>query len=382
MKLADEFEDKELKDRLPVLYMTIGVIAFVVLVFVIVLCVNVPKQKDKRVTLTDILTAQDKKEEEKDPIIDELGIGQSALTSDQLDFWDMYKKDEEIPDAASQTEILTMEEKIEKNARDLLEEENTEDLSEGGTKTMVLRPDGTEQWIMINAYITKNALKKEGFVYEEPIMKYYDQGEKQSSLGIFLDETCGTVIFDKVKNSGIDFVMLRVGFRGYESGQISYDEKFDEYARGATQAGLKIGVYFESQATNAEEATEEAQIVVASLLEREVTYPVALRMGEANHDTARTDMLAKSQVTEIANIFCQYIQDSGYHGLVYGNKYWLLRRMDLTILNGYDIGLIQEGQAPDYPYEMALWQYQNQGKIDGIACEVPLCISFIDYSKK
>lgn len=387
MKLSDEFEDQDAKKRLPMLYMTIGVIAFISLVFVVVLCVNLPKnsKKSESVTLTDILTNTGKEEEKRDPILDELGVGESTLTSDELDFWNMYKDDESLKVNGADKSELTKEERIEKNAEALLEqekEEEPEDLSENGTKTKVIRPDGSEQWVMINAYITKNDYKKEGFVYEEPIMKYYLDGEKLSTLGVVLNEDCGNVDFSLLKKAGVEYVMLRVGYRGYETGNLSLDSRFDEYDVAAKQAGIKVGAYFESQAISVEEAEEEAQLVVGNLMERSIAYPVAIKLGVVKNDTSRTDNLTKGQITDITNQFCKYVEDCGYRGMVFGSKYWLLRRLDLTLLGQYDIWLSQDEEVPDYPYQFDFWQYQNSAKIDGVSCEVPLCISFVDYSKK
>lgn len=391
MKLSDEFEDQESKNRLPVIYMAIGIVAFASLVFVVVLCMNYKEKPHKSVTITDILTVQDEinaQKSDRDPILDELGVGESTLTSDQLDFWNMYKDDKtETNDAIS--DGMTKEERIEKNAEELLkqeeeakQQEQEEDLSENGTKTLVVRPDGSEQWIMINAYIPKNDYKKEGFVYEEPIMKYFDQGDKKSSVGVILNEEAGNVDFSKLKKEGIEYVIVRIGYRGYESGTIYYDERFDEYERGAEQAGLRVGAYFESQAITVEEAEEEAQAVIGNLMERSITYPVALQFGVVSNDKARTDDLTKSQITEITNHFCQMVEDSGFQAMVYGSKFWLLRRLDLTQMGDYDICLMQEGETPDYPYGFDLWQYDNSAKLDGVEQEVPLSISFIDYSKK
>lgn len=380
MRLTDDFDDKNDRSGLPVLYMAVGVIGFIVLVFCIVLAVN---QKDKNkgrgaATLSQMQQAQAESEAQMQ---NEPDIGESTLTADQLDFWNMYKDDEPVSDNSA-----ARNEQYEKNAQKLLEEElkkqQEEDLSEGGTKTMVVRPDGTEQWIMINSYLDKNTYQQVGFVYEEPEMKYYENGDKASYLGVDISKENGKPDFNKMKKDGVDFVMVRIGYRGYESGTIVLDEEYFDNIQKANDAGLAVGVYFESQAITVEEALEEAEFVITNLIEMRVTYPVVFDLGLVANDTSRIDNLPKTQLTEITNAFCNRIKEVGYKPMVYGNKYWLLRKIDLTMLGDFDIWLSQNGETPDYPYEFAMWQYSGNGSVSGISGDVNMNISFIDYSQK
>lgn len=379
MRLTDEFDDKNDKSGLPVLYTAVAVIGFIVLIFCVVLVMNSKDNKSKgNGQLASTQTEQIQAEEQN---ADGLGIGESTLTSDQLDFWDMYKEDAPVSDNS-----LALNELYEKNAQKLLEEEQKkleeEDLSEGGTKTMIVRPDGTEQWIMINSYLNKNTYQEAGFVYEEPVMKYFDNGAKASYLGVDISKENGTVDFKKLKKDGVDFVMVRIGYRGYESGNIILDEEYFDNIQLANEAGLAVGVYFESQATTVEEALEEAEFVITNLIEMRVTYPVVFDLGLVSNDTSRIDNIPKTQLTEITNAFCERVKEVGYKPMVYGNKYWLLRKIDLTMLGDYDIWLSQSGELPDYPYEFAMWQYTNTGSVSGISGDVNMNISFIDYSQK
>lgn len=380
MKLTDEFEDKKDKTGLPVLYMTIGVIAFMAIVFCIVVAGNAGRYP--RVTSGEkALQRENSQVMQTEPGTEEQGMGTNTLTSDQLDFWDMYKEDVPVSNNS-----VSKSEQYKKNAKELLEEEQKkleeDDLSEGGTKTKVIRPDGTEQWIMINTYLNKNGYKESGFVYEEPVLKYYENGTKASYLGVDIDEDAGNVNFSAMKKAGVDFVMLRLGYRGYESGQIFMDEQYFDYIQAANEAGLDVGIYFRSQAITPKEAMEEAEFVIANLVEMRVTYPVVFDMGLVENDTARIENLPKMQITEIANVFCRRIKEVGYEPMVRGNKYWLLRKIDLTQLGDYDIWLSQSGEVPDYPYEFAMWQYTTDGSVDGISGDVNMDISFIDYGQR
>lgn len=379
MKLTDDFNDGNEKSGLPVLYTAVGVVAFIVLVFCIVLAVNSKGNKSK--SSGQLASTQTEKTQTQETGTDALGIGESTLTSDQLDFWDMYKEDTPVSDNSA-----ALNELYQKNAQKLLEEEQKkleeEDLSEGGTKTMVTRPDGTEQWIMINSYLDKNTYQETGFVYEEPVMKYFDNGTKASYLGVDISKENGSVDFTKLKKGGVDFVMVRIGYRGYESGNIVLDEEYFDNIQLANDAGLAVGVYFESQATTVEEALEEAEFVVTNLIEMRVTYPVVFDLGLVANDSSRIDNIPKTQLTEITNAFCNRVKEVGYEPMVYGNKYWLLRKIDLTMLGDFDIWLSQNGELPDYPYEFAMWQYSQTGSVSGISGDVNMNISFIDYSQK
>ena len=131
-----------------------------------------------------------------------------------------------------------------------------------------------------------------------------------------------------------------------------------------------------------EEAREEAEFVIMNLVEMRVTYPVVFDLGLVANDTSRIDNLPKTQLTEITNAFCGRIKEVGYKPMVYGNKYWLLRKIDLTMLGDYDIWLSQNGETPDYPYEFSMWQYKSDGSVSGISGDVNMNISFVDYSQK
>lgn len=386
MRLTDDFQDDEGTNKLPLLYMTIGIITFLVFVVILVIGLNEKNTPKMKGVYDNSVQTEDVYDSASNDLLTELGIGQSTLTSDQLDFWNMYKDDRTQLGQQVSANTLTKDELYEKNAQKLLEEEqekaSEEDLSEGGTKTMVKRPDGSEQWIMINAFIPKNNYEDVGFVYEEPVMKYFHDGAKQSYLGAMIKDDDGIVDFDALRKAGIEFVMLRVGYRGYESGEISADKNYYENFQKALNASLKVGVYFESMAINEEEALQEAEFVMNNLAEMQVSYPIVYKLGDVPNVTNRTEYLTKAEISQFANVFGERVLQSGLHPMVYGSKYWLLRKMDLTLMNKYDIWLSQEGDKPDYPYEFTMWQYNNAAKIDGISNDIPLMISFVDYAKR
>lgn len=381
MKLTDDFENENnIKSGVSLGGMIAGIMAFMIILVAVVLIANKPKGPGR----SPLADNQDQRPEVvsvsvNDEADSEYPIGESTLVSDDLDFWNMYKVDVELDKSLDHTA-----ERYAENLKEMEEEEKEEDLSQNGTKTEVIYPDGTSQWVMINAYIAKNSYDYTGLVYEEPYMRYYADGKKASRQGVKIDDSCGTVNFVQVEEDGIDYCIIRIGKRGYATGAISLDENYLTYMKEAKEAGLGIGVSFYSQAVNEAEAIEEANLVVQALQQAEIKpeYPVIFDMELVNNDSSRTEKLTKNQLTEITKAFCNTISQNGYTPAVYGNKYWLLRKLDLTQLSGYNIWLSKEGDVPDYPYEFAMWEYKQDAKIDGIAGNVSLSISFIDYEMR
>ena len=380
MGLTDDFNSDENKTGLPVIYMSVGVISFILFILCVVLVMNREERYSERAR-----AAAEKKQQEaliEEEKASDLELGESTLTSDQLDFWDMYKDDSSD---LGETKTLS-ENDYGKKAQALREEEGElekeKDLSEGGTKTKVTLPDGSEQWIMINAYIARNKYDYVGMVSQEPLMKYYENGQKISYMGVDVSKSTGAVNFEQLKNAGIEYAMIRLGSRGYSTGQLSLDENYITNMEDAKSAGLSLGVTFYSQAVTVEEAAEEAELVIANLADYNITYPVVFHMDLISNDKARTDTLSKMQLTEIAAAFCDRIAEAGYTPMIYGNKYWLLRKVDLTKLGKYEIWLSQSEDIPDYPYTFSMWQYTQNGKIPGITGEANLSISFVNYDMR
>ena len=160
------------------------------------------------------------------------------------------------------------------------------------------------------------------------------------------------------------------------------DEMFYENVRKATEAGMDIGVTFFSQAITKEEALEEATRVIEGLQGFTVVYPVAFDMEYVSNDTARVQELSKEAKTEIAIAFMDAVRQAGYKTVLYGDKEWLIRRVDLSKLIGYDVWLSQEQDTPDYPYKYTMWEYTKSAKLDGMDEPADLSICFIDYASK
>ncbi len=379
MKLTDDFENDNIKSGISLGGMLAGVITFMIILVAVVIMVNKPKGGRQNQVLEPYPAQETETASVSENDDEDYPVGESNLVSDDLDFWNMYKEDVELDKSLDHTG-----DRYAQRLEELEEEEKEEDLSENGTKTEVILPDGTSQWVMINAFIQKNNYDYIGLVYEEPFMRYYADGKKISKQGIKIDNSYGAIDFKSVEEAGIDYCIIRIGKRGYATGAVSMDTNYLDYMKQAKEAGLGVGIYFYSQAANEEEAVEEATLVLQALQDAEIKpdYPIVFDMEMAANDSSRIEGLTKNQLTAITKAFCTTIKQGGYIPAVYGNKYWLLRKLDLTQLSEYNIWLSQEKDAPDYPYQFAMWEYKQDAKISGITGNVSMSISFIDYEMR
>ncbi len=307
-------------------------------------------------------------------------ISGSTLTSDQLDFWDMYQEENIVQDPSASTDSSEVKNSNQNKSSDNATDPGTED--EHRNQTQITKEDGTQEWLTINPYLTKHTYDFSGLVLKGSVMEYYEDSRKISKAGIDISKEQGLIDFNKVKKAGIDFVMIKAGARGYGSGQLILDENFEKNLQGATQAGLETGVYFFSQAVTETEAVEEASLVLTSLKETKLIYPIVFDMESIKGDTARIDSLKKEDRTKIAKAFLETVKTAGYKTMIYGDKEWLLTKINLSTLSEYDIWLSQEADIPDYPYKFSIWQYSFNGTVDGISGKVDMNISFIDYEAK
>lgn len=207
---------------------------------------------------------------------------------------------------------------------------------------------------------------------------YVDEnGEVISRLGVDVSKYQGDVDWKKVKETGIDFTILRLGFRGYgEAGKLAVDEYFEKNIKGALDAGLEVGVYFFSQAVSCEEAEEEAAFVLDHIKDYSVTGPVIFDTEEIKDDTARTDCLTKEQFTDHCIAFCSEIEKAGYRPMIYANMKWMAFTLELERLEDYEKWYADYEAVPQNPYAFTIWQYTEKGKIPGIEGSVDLNIWF------
>ena len=405
--MADEYEQEQ-GSNMTLIYMALVMSTVILVVVGLMFLVNKPTRGSKVNHAQQIAAA--KEVSQTQAVVDSVNalVSGSTLTSNQLDIWnlpDTGRKDDAIVDngkngtvtnqTTGKTVIEGSKSQDSENTAEALTQGKTEvydmtkkesmqdsDEMDDGKHTLVTYQDGSTEWVEINDKLAANSYDTAKFVYQNPQMKYYVNGKQASWFGVDISSKQGIVDFEKLKKAGVDFVMIKVGGRGYSSGNIVLDSSYKDYMNGAKNAGLGIGVYFYSQAVDKDEACEEAETLLELIKDYPVKYPVVFDMESVEGDMARTDALDVSTRTELARIFLKTIKAEGYTPMLYGDKEWLVTKLDLEKLQDYDVWLSQEADTPDYPYEYTMWQYNKSGTVSGISGTAGLNISLVNYSGK
>lgn len=385
-------EDEPRSTGHSVVYMVIGVSAFVLILLLSVMKNN--KKDNHREYVQD--TMQQQQQEETATALEKTEP-ERKLRAEDLSFWDMYpveeEKDEKPKNQAKEQEGMSSssmessgtkeDEKTQEND-DKKDEVVQEDPSMDGKHTLVKNVDGTEEWVLISPYLEKNTYDFTNLSETANLRKYTDNGKKISYVGVDVSKHNGVINFRGIKAAGVDYVMIRLGARGYSTGQLSLDDNFVENIEAAIEMDLDIGVYFYSQAINQEEATQEANFVIQNLApyKEHINYPVAFDMERVPNDKARIDGLSRDDKTSITATFLSGVQAAGYIPMLYGNKEWLIKNVDLAKLQDYDVWLSEDADIPDYPYQYAMWQYTTTGVLNGVTGDANLNICFVSYSDR
>ncbi len=196
------------------------------------------------------------------------------------------------------------------------------------------------------------------------------------TMGIDVSRWNGSIDWNAVKNSGVSYVIIRCGYRGSSQGTLIVDPMFQNNIKGATNAGLKVGVYFFTQAIDKVEAVEEASMVLELIKNYRISYPVFLDVEPSG---GRADGIDIETRTEVCKTFCQTIQNGGYTAGIYANKTWLTEKINTSQLGAYKIWLAQYASVPTYTGRYDLWQYKSTGKVSGITGDVDLNLSYLGY---
>ena len=211
------------------------------------------------------------------------------------------------------------------------------------------------------------------------LKKYNDEKNGiTSKMGIDVSEfQGGDIDWKQVKDSGIEFVIVRIGYRAYgESGELVKDDMFEQNIEGALDAGLEAGVYFFSQAITPGEAVEEAEFVLDLIRPYKITGPVVYDTEEIKGDTARTDGNTRQEFTNYCKVFCDTVEHAGYDSMIYANMKWMAFTLDMEELTDYDFWYADYHELPQNPYDYAIWQYSETGAVPGINANVDLNIWF------
>lgn len=224
-----------------------------------------------------------------------------------------------------------------------------------------------------------NTLDNKLFVNEAGRITY-----PEGFVGIDVSEHQGEIDWQKVKESGVDYAIIRVGYRGYTRGRLYQDEMFEKNVKGATDAGIKIGLYIFSQAVSVTEAEEEAGYILGLIQNYQIDYPIVFdweNITTDDADQARTNGISGADVSQFANAFCTKISKAGYNTAVYMNKNQAYNFYDLDVISQYDIWYAEYQPLPSLYYEFSMWQYTEDGTVAGIEAPCDINVSFKNYSK-
>jgi GH25 family lysozyme M1 (1,4-beta-N-acetylmuramidase) len=189
-------------------------------------------------------------------------------------------------------------------------------------------------------------------------------------MGIDVSKWQKTIQWDLVKNSGVEFAMLRSTY-----GSSSVDPMFEINYQGAKDNGIAVGVYHYSYATTLKKAAAEVEFLISELEGKQLEYPVCVDVEDKS-----MSKLDKATLTDIALTYLDGLTAAGYYPIIYSNKTWFTSKLDDTRLTTYDHWLAQWGTSITYTGKVGIWQYSATGKIDGISGSVDMDTSFIDYA--
>ena len=203
--------------------------------------------------------------------------------------------------------------------------------------------------------------------------------QKGKTFGVDVSKYQKNIDWEQIKKAGVSFVIVRIGYRGYgASGTLVLDPMFEEHFTNVKNAGLKVGVYFFSQATTEEEAKEEAFACAYVLNGRKLDYPIFFdtEASGASNGSGRADGLGVADRTKCAVAFCEEVKANGYKPGVYASTLWYRNRVDLSSLTKYTIWNAHYGVVSS-PIDCALWQGTCTARLPGYKGDLDVNISYI-----
>ncbi len=208
--------------------------------------------------------------------------------------------------------------------------------------------------------------------------KYYTYNDDTytSMVGIDVSEHNGSIDFKKVKESGIEFVFIRIGWRGYTEGGIYKDDMFESYYQDAKENNLKIGIYFFSQAASTDEAKQEALFVKETLGDKTIELPIVYDYETVEDEDGRANNLTLEEVSNNTKAFFSILENK-YQVMLYANTP-LLKLYSQELLDKYPLWYAQFHHTPETDTNFNIWQYSETGEVEGIEKPTDLNIMMIN----
>lgn len=240
-------------------------------------------------------------------------------------------------------------------------------------------PTATSEPPAVTDPVPANTYDPADFVAVDGFLTYQEGGY----IGVDVSSYQQDIDWQRVAEAGVDFAMIRVGFRGYGSGELVEDSRFRQNIEGALAAGLDVGVYFFSQAVHRLEAVEEARFLLERIRDYDITYPVVFDWERQTHESSRTARTPGWMQTACAAAFCRTVEAAGYQPMVYFSPSKAYDELDLERLMEWPFWLAhytQGWQPTGFRYHFAMWQYTCEGQVDGIETPVDLNLCLTDFT--
>lgn len=199
-----------------------------------------------------------------------------------------------------------------------------------------------------------------------------DGALNRTARGIDVSKFQGAIDWNAVKADGITFAIIRCGYRGYGTGALVEDSTYRRNIQGAINAGLKVGVYFYSQAINEAEAVEEASMVLS--LVSGYSLPLGVYYDTESVAGGRANAISATQRTACAVAFCETIRNAGYKAGVYSYASWFYNALNFANISKYNIWIAQYRDTLSFNYKYNIWQYTGSGRVNGISTAVDMNI--------
>lgn len=245
---------------------------------------------------------------------------------------------------------------------------------------MVMVPDGMggEMWVILHDELPVSSYNAEDFYVDGEFISYRGN-EFEVLRGIDVSEHQLEIDWEKVYGEGVEFAIIRAAYRGYSEGLIYEDKFFRDNIEGALEQGIKVGVYFFSQAINAEEARQEAHFLIDLVDGYELDLPVFYDWEHvSNVGETRADHLDGTAITDNCLAFAEVIEDAGYEAGVYFYRGLGYVQYELGRLGDLVFWAAAPGSVPDFYYDHKIWQYSYTAQVEGIAKDTDLNLMFLE----
>lgn len=215
--------------------------------------------------------------------------------------------------------------------------------------------------------------------------RFNNHGAESSKITIDVSSHDATINWKLVREAGVEYAIIRVGYRGYRNPSLNRDTMAERNIAGALANGIKVGLYFYSQAITVEEAVEEASLSIDYARRYKITLPIYFdtEYSESGGEPGRADLLNRNDRTRIARAFCDTVRGAGYQAGVYASKAFFYDELNMSELLQYNIWVAHyTNETTDFRYNYSVWQYSAKGLIQGITGYIDVNICLYDFEKK